>query len=149
MENNVFLVVEDNENDALLLQRVFGKLTRPHRLVFLTDGQEAISYLSGDGRFGDRSLYPFPSMVLLDAKLPGKSGAEVLEWIKSYRFDSPLFVATLTGESQRSAPAKTIERFGMTAVFNCHYLKPATLNNIETLLMFFESWRQRQPKETR
>ncbi len=144
MTEDVFLLVEDDENDAFLFQRVFATLSKPYRLEIVGDGDEAISYIQGKGPFSDRERYPFPTIVLLDSKLPGKSGAEVLDWIKSNPIDLPLFVATLSGDSQRAAPAKTIERFGKAAIFNCHFLKPATQNNIETLLMFFQSMRQKQ-----
>jgi CheY-like chemotaxis protein len=46
------------------------------------DGQEAVAYLSGSGRFADRELCPLPALILLDINMPKKSGFEVLEWIR-------------------------------------------------------------------
>jgi DNA-binding response OmpR family regulator len=75
------LQVEDDANDVFLLQRAFTQagITNPVQVV--TDGQMAIDYLAGLGRFANRTIYPLPGLVLLDLKLPHKSGREVLQWI--------------------------------------------------------------------
>ena len=83
VSNTCILQVEDDANDAFLLQRAFTKagITNPVQVV--TDGQMAIDYLAGDGRFANRTIYPLPGLVLLDLKLPHKSGREVLQWIRA------------------------------------------------------------------
>jgi len=48
------------------------------------DGEEAISYLSGFGRYANRELYPIPGLFLLDLTLPVTDGFEVLRWLRSY-----------------------------------------------------------------
>jgi CheY-like chemotaxis protein len=79
---SALLLVEDDPNDVLLLKRAFQKVagTDFHRVK---DGQEAIEYLSGAGPFSDRLKHPLPDLVILDLKLPRKSGLEVLEWLRS------------------------------------------------------------------
>src|SRR5690349_4712860 len=76
------LVAEDSEDDAVLLARAFRKAGAEKPVHVCRDGQETIDYLSGTDRFGDRSAYPWPSMLLLDLKMPRVSGFEVLEWLK-------------------------------------------------------------------
>ena len=78
----VILLVENDESDALLICRAFAKagVATPHRIV--KDAKVAISYLNGDGPFGDRKKHPLPGLVLLDLKLPGKDSFEVLKWIR-------------------------------------------------------------------
>ncbi len=94
------LVVEDNDDDVFILRRAFrdSKLANP--LFIVTDGQEALDYLRGHGRFADRTAFPFPSLVLLDLKLPFVSGLEVLEWIQSQPFKSSLLVIILTSSAE-------------------------------------------------
>ena len=83
MSNTCILQVEDEANDVFLLQRAFIQVGIANPVQVATDGQMAIDYLSGLGRFADRVRYPLPVLVLLDLKLPRRSGREVLEWIRS------------------------------------------------------------------
>lgn len=76
------LHVEDSEEDVFLLQYAFRRAEITHPVQVASDGQEAVDYLSGAGKFSDRTEYPLPSLVLLDLKLPLKMGLEVLEWIR-------------------------------------------------------------------
>jgi|SRR5215469_7028803 len=83
MNNTCILQVEDEANDVFLLQRAFVHAGIVNPVHVATDGQMAIDYLSGRGRFADRLKYPLPGLVLLDLKLPRRSGREVLEWIRT------------------------------------------------------------------
>ncbi|MDP3543763.1 MAG: response regulator [Elusimicrobiota bacterium] len=76
----VILAVEDDPDDVFFLKTAFAELGLPDCLRVARDGEEAVDYLQGQGAFADRGLYPPPSLVLLDLKLPRKSGFEVLEW---------------------------------------------------------------------
>lgn len=82
MTPNVLLHVEDDPNDVLLLQRAFRKANAQLTIHAATDGDKAVAYLSGADEFADRDKYPLPTVVLLDLKMPRKSGLEVLEWIR-------------------------------------------------------------------
>lgn len=77
------LHVEDDPNDVLLLQRAFRKAGANATIQAVSDGDRAVAYLSGAGEFADRELYPLPQLVLLDLKMPRKSGMEVLSWVRS------------------------------------------------------------------
>jgi len=76
------LLVEDDENDVFFLTYAFEAAGVVNPVVVAKDGQEAINYLGGAGRYADRSRYPFPGLVLLDLKLPVKTGLDVLRWIR-------------------------------------------------------------------
>ena len=54
-----------------------------HPLATVGDGQECVDYLSGAGKFADRTLHPLPTLLLLDLKMPLMDGFEVLTWLKT------------------------------------------------------------------
>ena len=81
-EQGAVLLVEDEINDVLLIRRAFTKAQLPEPLS-VGDGEAAMAYLAGRDRYADREQYPLPVLVLLDLKLPRKSGLEVLEWLRA------------------------------------------------------------------
>ena len=78
----VALVVEDDQNDRLLLAHAFRKSAPNVRLHMSRDSFDAEDYLLGRGSYGDRAAHPLPQLILLDLKLPRRSGLEFLAWIK-------------------------------------------------------------------
>lgn len=95
---STILVVEDNPDDRDLLARAFRKAGVAMPLRFAVDGDEAVSYL--DGTLGGASE-AHPAVVLLDLKLPRRSGFEVLEWIKGHPLlrRVPVIILTSSCES--------------------------------------------------
>ncbi len=83
MSAPVILLVEDDANDVLLICHAFRKAEVVVTVQIASDGDQAVAYLSGEGEYADRSRYPLPGLVLLDVKLPRRSGHEVLEWIRA------------------------------------------------------------------
>jgi CheY-like chemotaxis protein len=81
-EARTVLVVEDNPDDADLLRMAARKTPAAIAFHFVTDGEQAIRYLKGEGQFADRKAHPFPDLVLLDLWLPGIDGFDVLAWIR-------------------------------------------------------------------
>lgn len=73
------LWVEDDADDVFLIGRAIQK-TGLNPLQLARDGKEAVDYLTGTGAYANREAYPFPTLVLLDLKLPKMSGFEVLQW---------------------------------------------------------------------
>ena len=80
MRKKVLLVAEDDENDALLLERALRRADSDFHLVRVADGEELVSYLQGDRPFHDRAVHPEPDLVLLDLKMPRMDGFDVLRW---------------------------------------------------------------------
>src|ERR1700722_8985539 len=98
MAQNTFsvLLVDDSVDDRLFARRALLRNPRFVVVAELCDGEAAIAYLAGEGAYGDRGKYPMPDVVLLDLKLPRKTGHEVLEWIQTQTFDG-LQVVVLSG----------------------------------------------------
>jgi CheY-like chemotaxis protein len=90
------LLVDDSEHDRLFLRRALQATPQFVIVGELDDGEAAIEYLDGQEQFSDRTKYPFPDVMLLDLKMPRKTGHEVLEWLQTQLFDD-LFVAVVSG----------------------------------------------------
>src|SRR5688572_23666543 len=95
------LQVEDDPNDVFFLQKTMRKMGVANPIQVATDGQQAIDYLQGAGKYADRAKFPFPSLVLLDVKLPYVMGLDVLRWIRQQR-RTPLTVIMLSASAQES-----------------------------------------------
>jgi CheY-like chemotaxis protein len=91
---------EDDENDAILFKRAFKEAQIHNPLLVFADGNTLIEYLAGKGSYGNREKYPLPCLILLDLKMPGKSGLEALKWIRARPSVSTLPVLMLTSSSQ-------------------------------------------------
>ena len=117
------LLVEDDPNDIILIKRAFEKTRITNPLQVVEDGEEAISYLAGKGRYADREKYPLPMLLLLDLKLPRKSGHEVLEWLRQQPILKRLTVVVLTS-SQQSSDVNRAYDLGA----NSYLVKPVTFD---------------------
>ena len=88
IDDRLILLVEDREDDILLIQKAFAKAGISNPVHVVRDGEEAITYLSGEG--------PLPWLVLLDLKMPRKDGFEVLKWIRNVSGLRSVVVVVLT-----------------------------------------------------
>jgi CheY-like chemotaxis protein len=95
-DNPTFLVVEDRDDDLFMIQRAFQQLGFDTPVQYLKNGEEAIAYLKGAGRYANREQFPLPSVLLLDLKMPRKNGFEVLEWIQQQPSLTDLRTVVLT-----------------------------------------------------
>jgi len=98
--SNIILLVEDNSDDVLLFKLALrnAKITYPLNVV--TNGQEAVDYLSGTGQYADREKYPLPFMIFLDLKTPCLDGFEVLAWIERRPMFQSIAVVALSGSDE-------------------------------------------------
>ena len=101
-ENICILQVEDDENDVFLLRHAFKAAGIENTLRVARDGQEAIDYLGGQGEFADRERFPLPCLILLDLKLPRRTGLEVLEWLRRQSHLASLPVIIFSSSNHRS-----------------------------------------------
>jgi CheY-like chemotaxis protein len=133
--NDVILIAEDNPEDAELMREALRRAGIHARAQYVTDGEEAISYLSGSGEYQDREANPLPRMILLDLKMPRKDGLEVLEWIKA----NPHLKRIPTLMLSSSNLSRDVERayeFGA----NTYFMKPNNLNDLVEVLKSLKSY---------
>lgn len=123
------LLVEDNEDDVFLLRRAMKDAELNNPLFLVEDGQQAMDYLSGAQPFGDRREFPLPSLVLLDWKLPRRSGQEVLAWIRAQPAFDPMLVVVLTSSSEERDVLSAYTRKA-----NSYLVKPPSVDELSALV---------------
>jgi CheY-like chemotaxis protein len=92
--------VEDDPNDVHFFSRGLEKAGLAAGLQVAQDGEEAIDYIEGRGRYGNRVLHPLPALIVLDLKLPRKGGLEVLRWLREESRLKEIPVIILTSSKQ-------------------------------------------------
>jgi CheY-like chemotaxis protein len=130
---NVILLVEDNEDDVFLLENALTMAEVKSRLQVVRDGQEALHYLSGTAQFADRQRFPFPSLILLDLKLPYRSGLDILAWMRQETNLPSTIVVVLTSSDE---PADLKSAYGLGA--NTYLVKPPTAPMICDIVTAFK-----------
>lgn len=124
----LILVVEDNENDSLLIRRSLEKASVPNHCHFCRNAEAALEYLMGMGDYSDREQHPLPGLVLLDLKLPGLSGFDLLFWIRSQLQFRDLRVVVLTSSDHMK---DVNEAYNLGA--NSFLVKPLEIKNVDAL----------------
>lgn len=81
-DQSAILLVEDNVDDADLVRHAFRKAGIRNPVILVTDGDMATDYLREQGDFADRLRFPAPRLILMDLKLPRRSGLEVLSILR-------------------------------------------------------------------
>ncbi len=125
----VILLAEDDPNDVLLIQRAFQRTQVANPLQVVRDGEEALAYLSGHGPFADRERYPLPVLMLMDLKMPRKSGLELLEWVRQQPGLKRLPIIVLTSSNQSPDINRAYELGA-----NSYLVKPAGFDSLLELV---------------
>ena len=135
LENQFILLVEDDPNDVLLIQRAFQKAGFRNSLKVVRDGEQAMDYLSGRGDFAQRDRFPLPFMVLLDLKMPGTDGFEVLQWVRSEPDLKRLLVVVLTSSNLQADVDRAYELGA-----NSYLVKPVEFDEMVNMIQRFEAY---------
>lgn len=146
-DRSVILLVEDQENDVLLIRKAFEKGQILNPLFVVRSGEEAMSYLAGEGKYRNREEYPLPDLMLLDIKMPGSDGFDVLRWVRAQSGFSSLLVVMLTS-SDRVYDVNQAYKLGA----NSFLVKPLDFENyIQTCHVLKQYWlnMNKRPETTR
>jgi two-component system response regulator len=98
--NKTILLVEDNPDDEALTLRAFKKNNIMNDVVVARDGAEALDYLFATNQYAGRDVTDWPSVILLDLKLPKVSGLEVLRKVRSDKRTRSMLVVVLTSSKE-------------------------------------------------
>ena len=95
-EQAVILLVEDRPDDVILVKRALMQAGVTNPVHVVGDGEQALAYLDGVGKFADRGNYPLPNIMMLDLKMPKMDGFDVLRAIRDRPALSAVRVLVLT-----------------------------------------------------
>jgi CheY-like chemotaxis protein len=123
------LLVEDRADDVALVRRAFGQLNLRNPFHVVTDGEAALAYVLGEGKYADRFEFPLPDIMLLDLKLPRMDGFDLLMQIRRRPELNPMRIIVLTS----SEDIYDVNRaYSLGA--NSFLVKPNDFNDFTTLI---------------
>ncbi len=135
LTDQFILLAEDDPNDTLLIKRAFQKAGLGGILKTVSDGDQAIDYLRGVNDFADRAKFPLPFLLLLDLKMPGTNGFEVLQWLRGQPDFKRLLVVVLTSSNLQ---ADVDRAYDLGA--NSYLVKPVEFNEMVNMIQRFEAY---------
>ncbi len=77
------LYVDDNADELLILEAACLKVGVRFNLSTAEGSAAGLAWLDGTGPYADRARHPLPDLVLLDVKMGGVGGFEVLAHIRA------------------------------------------------------------------
>jgi DNA-binding response OmpR family regulator len=135
-EEQIVLLAEDDPADAHFVQRAFGKAAIPSRLVRLFNGDDVVHYLDGKGPYENRANYRLPCLLLLDLKLPRRSGLEVLRWVRSRSDQLRLLPIIMLTSSRNRVDVNRAYEYGV----NSYISKPNSQQELADLFLALKSY---------
>ncbi len=129
----MLLLVEDDPADAVLIQRSIQKVGIPAQVVHLKDGDEAVAYLSAEGSKPGASL---PWLILMDLKLPRRSGLEVLQWIRQQNSGISSVPVIMLSSSHHAVDIQRAYQYGV----NSYLVKPETSDALLSMMTVLKTY---------
>lgn len=131
------LLVEDNEADVKITLRSFKKSIVQSNINVVNDGQEALDYIYGTGKFSDRATYPMPNVILMDLNMPKLTGLQVLEKLKSDPEYKAIPIVMLTSSKNEEDVIKCYQSGA-----NSYIKKPVNYEDFESVTKnFMDYWK--------
>jgi CheY-like chemotaxis protein len=128
----MILLVEDDSAHAEIVRRNLDDFRVANNIIHVEDGQAALDYLFGEGRYADKTRYPRPDLVLLDLRLPKVDGLEVLRRLKKNKETQHIPTVVLTTSAAESDMISSYENGA-----GSYLVKPVDFEKFRTLMENF------------
>lgn len=126
---DTILLVEDEESDVEIFMLAAKEVRFANPIQVVKNGQEAMDYFSGTGKYSNRERFPLPALVLLDLKLPYRMGMVVLHWLRTQPKFKSTIVIVFTSSENACDISKAYEEGA-----NAYLVKPPTLEGLGYLI---------------
>lgn len=131
----LILLVDDNRMDIELALDAFREARLINRIETASNGGEVLDYLFGRGDYEDRKRYPLPDLILLDLKMPGIDGFDVLKQIKTTPLIKRIPVVILTSSREEGDRALSYD-IGA----NSYLVKPVSFSGFIEVIKQIENY---------
>ena len=133
--DTIILLVEDNPADQKLTIKALQRCKVQNDIRIVEDGQEAMDYLLGTGKYGNRLIYPFPDLILLDINMPRMNGKQVLAVVRQDEKLKQVPIVVLTTSNH---DVDVIESYQLGV--NAYMQKPVTMQEFFSTIQKFEDF---------
>jgi CheY-like chemotaxis protein len=134
-EKQTILLVDDSDDDLVLMKHACQTAHFKASVKTVTNGEEAIAYLRGDGTFSNRDKFPLPTVMLLDLNMPKVDGFDVLTWVRTQPVLKRLTIIVLSA----SGRSEDVERaFDLGA--NSYLVKPPAMAGLIAMICCLRDW---------
>ncbi|AUD00422.1 response regulator [Spirosoma pollinicola] len=122
------LYIEDNADESDIFRRLISRMEQPPSFLILTSGSEAIDYLLEQGDYKGKSP-AMPHLVLIDLKLPGHSGFDVIQQVRA---NSRTRYMPLVVYSSSDNPKDMRRAYDLGA--NAYLIKPESYHQVSDMI---------------
>jgi CheY-like chemotaxis protein len=128
------LLVEDDDGDAMAVERTFRKARITQSIVRAVDGIEALQILKGTG---SHARLAKPNLLFVDLNLPRMSGIQLVTAIREDHelHDAVIFVLTTSNRQQDKSAAYALNVAG-------YILKEKSGEDFQSLFSLVNSYRR-------
>ena len=130
-----FAYADDREDDLHLFKMAFDRAGLTNPLVLLHGSQEVHAYLQGVDQFANRAVYPLPSILFLDYKMPESNGIQLTRWVRARPQFKKLVILLFSGSGQQ----EDIET-AYAAGVNAYITKPQGMFRLSAVLKTVHSF---------
>ena len=128
------VIVDDDASDALLAEGVVDELDPRFPVQILSSGGDLVAYLQGEDLYHDRTLYPYPGLILLDLKMPKMDGFAVLQWLKDHPEHAQIPIVVLSGCADMAWQVTRAYQLGAHSFLP----KPVQQQDIQSILLLLK-----------